>query len=180
MDMRVKGMFLKNIVATIKEHKGPQGLEALKRELGDTQFYGMRDYSLEEEVQLHRVAMKILYGDANPNNYFELGKVSFQTYAESAIGKTIMSLFHGNVKKLALSFKMAINTISSGFDIRTEDLGGNRVKITLLHLPYPVEYYKGVFTGAIEYFQKRGEVTQGLVKAHTRAPGDYEYILRWE
>ena len=175
MSITVKGMFLKNLVETVKQKKGPEGLKKLEDKFGDLRFSGIKDYPVETEIKLQKAAMEVIFGKVSPDNYVEFGKLGFLTYANSLIGKTIFSLLGKDVKKIALGVPTAINTISSGFKITVTDLGAQKVSIRMINNPYITQYYEGVYKGAMEYLNVQGKIEVNVLREH-----DYEYILEWD
>ena len=174
--MTVKGFFLKNLVEIVKKKKGPEGIEELEKRFGQSvNFSSFKDYPMEMEVELHYAMIDVLYSENKPEAHFEFGRIAFKTYAESLVGKTVFSLFGDDVKKIAMAVSRALNTVTSGLIVETEDLGPNKVKVTMKNNPYPIEYYEGIWTAGIEHFGYKPKVeTKTLGKEH------YEYVLEWE
>jgi len=180
MEKTVKGMFLKNIVDSVMREKGPEGLAALKNDIGAIHYYGIKNYPLDEEVRLQHAAMKLLYGGVSNEHYREFGTLQWDLYVGSVIGKTMMSLFKNDILRLALKVADVLNTVSDGFEITAKETSPTSVTIMLANIPYPIEYYEGVWFGALEYFKQSNAIKDGKIVSRTIKTGTYEYDLSWE
>ena len=171
----IKGAYLKNLVNQVKKEKGPEGLEQLKQYVADIDYSSIKDYPIEDEIKLHNAVMKVLYGEASSENYEKLGHFTFNMYANGMIGKTIFSLMGNDLKKIGMAAQKSIDTIAKGLNIHIEDMGGNKVKISIKNHPYDIKYYRGVFMAAIVKFGNTGTIEDKEIE-----PRNYEYIIEWE
>lgn len=176
MEKTIKGMFLKNLINMVKQDKGAEGLKKLEQEFGDKiNFSAMRDYPIETEMKLHKAIMKVIFGEESLDNYRKLGQMNMHYYANSIVGKTIFSLVGKDLKSSALRAQKFINTIASGIKIEFTDLDETKMKTVIQGLPYPIEYYQGIFEESLKYFKKIGTVT-----TEKTGPDEYTYIADWE
>lgn len=170
-----KGMFLKSIIKAVEKEKGPEGLKRLEELHGNIKYSGFQDYSMEEEKQLYSKALIVLYGGESPEAWRQFGALAFRTYADSLIGKTMISLIGADIKRLGLTTEKILNTITTGYVVTVEDLEGNNLKLTLEHCPDRMEYFEGVFAEAIKTFGYTSKVT-----ARELGVDHYEYTISWE
>jgi len=176
MEKLLKGMFFKELLDQVKETRGNPGVKALERNYGaPLEFSAFKDYPVENHLKLLKQAAVILYGQADPDSYLKIGILSFQTFSQSLIGKTLLTLYANNLRKAASAISKLWEGISN-FGVREAyDLGRHRAKITIKKDPRPPEYLAGVLMGAAQHF---GETA----KVETRVLGvdDYEFMIDWQ
>ena len=130
---------------------------------------------MEINDRLNRAAAIVLFGKDNPETQYKIGKLTFNVYTHSFIGKTMFSLLGNRIKEAVLSSKKIYNTVTSGLDIETKELGDKKVSIRVRNDPFPLRYREGIFAAAMEYFGLDSNV-QAIKHYHE----DHEYILEWE
>ena len=108
-------------------------------------------------------------------NWRKLGGLMFGIFAESPLGKTTLSLFGGNVLKLAQSAPKAIEALAPGVVAIVEPQGDDAVKITMKNEPHHEEHYRGIWEGALKYLGKKGSVS-----VTSLGPLEKEYLVTWE
>lgn len=175
MDVTIKGIFLKNLVDLVNQKKGDPGIKQLEKMVGDIHYSAIKNYPVETEIKLYHATENIIFGMNNSETREKIGMLTFEIYAHSFIGKTMFSLLGGDIKKAAYSLQKVLNTVTTGMEIRMEDLGPNKVKVIMSNNPYEIEHYKGVYMGALEFFEK-----EGTVEAIESSPHNYEYLVSWK
>lgn len=173
-EQTVKGVFLKNLVETLRRTKGPEGLKLLEERMGNIQYSSFKNYPLSLLVKLLNIAVEIQDGKYSKEGMITFGKMAFTIYAESVIGKTMFALFANDIKKAALGVQTALNTVTTNFPVEVTELADNKVSIRMSKNPHPIEYYEGLWTAAVTYFNQ-----EGTVEAKELAANDYEYIISW-
>ncbi|KKP69276.1 hypothetical protein A2X44_02710 [candidate division CPR3 bacterium GWF2_35_18] len=174
MERKTKGLFLKNIVNIIKKEKGEPGIQKLKEKVGQVDFFAFKDYPMELDVKFAKASCEILYGTANDEAYINLGKLAFQTYTKSVIGKTMFSLIGNNLYKGISNLGKMLSTVTSGFEITVQELDSHTIKIRTKNNPYHIKHYQGIWLAAFEYF---GVVPQ--IDSRTISPENFEYLIKW-
>lgn len=174
MGATVKGYIIKGVLSIVKNRKGPSGLIELEKKFGNINFSSIKDYPVEINAALRKAASEVVYGKYSPETEYEFGKVTFITYTENLIGKTMFSLFGNNLKKIALALPKILATINRGLEVKVEDLGPQKIKIVMINDPYDIRYHEGVWAAAVEYFHYQPHVEATVLK-----PGMYQYILSW-
>jgi len=173
---KTKGLFLKGYVDMLRKQKGPEAIEKLKTMMdGEINFSQLKSYPMEIEIKLKDSIIKILYGKITDEAELEFGKLSFQVYADSVLGKTMFSLFGNNLKKLSLSVSRVLDSVVEGITFETEELGEKKVLIRITDNVHNIRHYEGVWLAAIKYFGH-----QGAVKAVDKGNNVHEYVLSWE
>ena len=171
----IKGVFLKSLVDLVKKKKGQEGIEALEKAYGsDLKFHSVQNYPMETEIKLIRAAMTVVYGKYEEDLEWEFGKLTFTTYADSLIGKTMFSLLGKEFRKIALNADRVINTVTGNLIIEVEDLAINKVRVRIGNCPHHIGHFGGVFMGAIESFGYKPKVETEVL-----GEGDYNYFLEW-
>lgn len=176
MGKTIKGMFLKNLIGMVKKDKGIEGLQRLEKEFeSKINFSAMSDYPIDVEMKLHKAIMEVYFGMITPENYRKLGRMNMRYYTESIVGKTIFSLVGKDLKSSAQKAQRFIDTIASGIKIELTELGEKEIKAVIYGIPYPIEYYQGIFEESLNYFKKKG-----TIKAKKSGLDEYTYIAQWE
>jgi len=175
MQRTIKGVFLKNLVKVVEKQKGPEGRVQLEEKFGDLNFSAFKDYSFECFGKIVASVCKVMYGENSPQAQFEIGKLMFEIYNKSVIGKTMFSLLGTNPKRAALGAGRAMNTVTSGLDIEIADLGPKKVKLRIKNDSQHIRHYEGVWAASAEMLNLKAKIT-----ARELAPEDHEYIVEWE
>jgi len=175
MEQTIKGIFLKNIVKRVREKKGPEGLKALEKKYGDLKISAFGEYPLSRYVDLTNFASEIIYGSNGPEAQYDFGKLSFDVYGESILGKTMFSLLGNDAKKVVMALGNILGTVTPGLHVKTEDLGGNAVKVTMQSNPQHIRHYEGMFSRGLEYFGKEGHIESTVL-----GPNNYQYMISWK
>lgn len=175
MAKTMKGIMLSMFIKTLEDKYGPDGMKRFEAAYGDINFSSFKDYPIEEEARLYDVAVKVFYPDDQKAGFVEFGKVSFNMYADSFMGRTFFALFNMDLKKTALQAGHVLTNLTKDLHLEVEDTGGKSFKIIVRELPYPPYYYEGVWLAALEHFKLKGTVKTIIV-----SDSHYEYLINWE
>jgi uncharacterized protein (TIGR02265 family) len=175
MKKLLKGMFFNEIIEQVEDKLSKKAVIKLQEEFGEPlDFSNFKDYPVEKHLKLLNIASLMLFGEDKNNAYFQMGRLSWKTFAESMVGKTVIALYAHDAKKATLAISKLWGTITN-FGIReTEDLGERLVKISVKEDPRPPEYIEGVLAGAIEYFHSQPDITTTVLGVE-----NYEFRLAW-
>jgi uncharacterized protein (TIGR02265 family) len=171
----VKGFFLKGVVDEVKRQKGKEGLKRLEELMGGpAHFAPFKDYPMKDMLKLYDSVAELLFGENNDDTQLEVGKLTVTVYTNSIVGKTMLSLLGRDIKKTALSLPRIFDTVGSGFEFETEDLGPQKVKIRIKNDPFNIHFRKGMFMAGVEAFGRQPTIVE-----RTLGPGDYEFEIEW-
>jgi len=177
MEKLLKGMFFQEIVDQVHGQKGEKALCELERQFGKPlTFSNFKGYPLEDHLRLLELSSKIIFKDKDRKEaIFEMGKLSWLTFAQSMVGKTVLALYAKDLRKTALSIAKLWGMITN-FGVREcQDLGERKVKIIIKEDPRPPEYIVGVLSGAVEFFKAVPKIeTKVFSSEHC------EFIVSWE
>ena len=174
-DQTVKGLLLTMFIKHMEKRYSKEEMDLLAKKYGDLNFSAFKDYTIEDECRLYDCAVEVFYPKNKIQGYREFGRMGFNLYADSVVGKTFFTLFHMDLKEAALKANTILSQISRNLNLKVEDAGENAIKITVIDLPYPFEYYTGVWEAAMEHFKKKGRVLSKRISDRV-----FEYTLEWE
>jgi len=175
MKTTVKGFVLKGVLKIVKKEKGEKGLKQLEQKFGSLKFSAFNDYPTETNAELRKMAAEVIYGKHDEETEYLFGKITFESYADSLIGKTMFSLLGNNLKKVAMGLPKILSTVNKGLESEVEDLGSKKVRIRMKNNPYHIKYHEGVWAAGAEFFKEKYKITSRVL-----APGDYEYVMEWK
>lgn len=175
METTVKGVFLKSLVETVRAKKGNEGVKQLEKEFGSLDFSAFQNYPLTEQARLNKAASIVLFGSHTPEAEYEFGRLSFKTYADSIIGKTMFSLIGDDPLKVASALPKILNMVTSGLDIEVKAVGPIKVSLRMKNLPFHIKHYEGCCAAAAEHFGHTA-----VIESKVWGKNDYEYIVEWK
>lgn len=175
MESNTKGIFLKGLVKIVEQEKGPKGLKELENFFGDIKFSGFKDYPFSVERKLNQAVIKVLWGKETPEAWIKLGRIGFRSYIDNPLGKTMFSLFGNNIKSLALMLGKVFDTVTSGYKVKVEDLGPQKLSVIIDNCSDEREYWVGMFEAGIAYFG-----SQPFVEAKTLGENKYQFFISWK
>jgi uncharacterized protein (TIGR02265 family) len=174
MEPKVKGVFLKSLVDVVKKQKGPNGLERLRNEYGQIDFRGFSDYPLKDQARLNKIASKIIFGSYSPQAEYEFGRLSFKTYLDTIIGRTMFALIGADPLKIAKALPKILGAVMTGVTILIEEVGPLKVKITMQNIPFHIRHYEGACAAAAEHFGYKAKILSTLLPNQ-----DFQYLVEW-
>lgn len=170
----IKGIFVNSQVASVRKAKGEEGVRELERRYGKpVKFTNTENVPVEEEVRLIREAIQIINDDKiTPENLeFEAGRLHFRNFISTPLARLILGAIT-NLKYLFLHSKYIAEHVFNGIVFISEDLGGEKIKITMEGGAYPLDHFKGLWWEWCDYFGYKAKV--GALQL---APEKYEYIV---
>lgn len=174
----IKGIFVNSHVAMVRRALGEKGVEELARRLGrPVAFRNSDDVPVREEVRLIEHALDLTSPEPvrQGARSFEAGRLHFQNFLTTPWAKLLFTLFPRNLKFMMLHASTVAERVFKGVRFRSEDLGGNSVRLVMENNDYPLEHFQGLFQEWLEHFGLRG-----IVEAKVTGPLRYEYVLTWE
>ena len=84
-------------------------------------------------------------------------------------------MFGNDIEKAVIGVQKALDTVTTGLIVEINKLSENNYSIRMKNNPHPIEYYRGVYSSAMSYFQVDFEIGE-----KTYGEGDYEYIVEWK
>lgn len=177
MDKRmptIKGVFVLSQVNSVRRAKGEAGLAELSRRYGKPINFGTtEDVPVEEEVRLIAHALQIINDDKIPADKidFESGRLHFRNFIATPLAKLILGTIT-DLKYLFLHSKYIAEHVFRGIIFTSEDLGGERIKITMKGGVYPLDHFTGLWWEWGDYFGFKPKI-----EARMLGDEEYEYII---
>ena len=174
----IKGIFVMSHVAALRHARGDAAIAELEKRLGRPMNYkNFEDVPLSEEIKIIECALDILTGDKVPasERHFEAGRLHFRNFVATPLGKMIFSVFPKDYKRHMLNAQNIAGHVFSGVIFKSEDLGGNKVRIMMERSDYPKEHFQGFFKEWMTYCGY-----EGMVGAVEREDNFFQYDAIWK
>ena len=167
--MTVKGMFMKSV--------GDAATAVSRTKHGRGHWMGFKDYPVQEWLELLVECGRVVHPRASPREGIRrLGQSAYPTFAESTVGKVVMSVAGNN---LAAALRQAPRAYAVSGNGATLEIGSVAEGSALLHLrnawDFPEAWGLGVFEGVIQAFHR-----QGTVRTRTLSICNVDLELTWK
>lgn len=175
----IKGYFFQAHINRLNKDKGPQYVEKLAQQFGKPlDFKSMQEYDTQEEERLVNICVQ-LYHENEPIEELEIesGKFHYQSFLESTIARTALTLSKNNVKMTFRLGSQMTKTMIKGVTYEYEDIGEKQAQLTYTHSPYSIKHYQGFFMG---YFEDIGKKVTVETKILDEAERKYQLLFTWE
>lgn len=168
-DALVKGMFFHGPLELARKAGGDPGVT--------TRYLAFKDYTVREHMDvLVRCAQAAFPGLGQRGGLRKLGHDAYLTFAGSLAGKAIFAV-------AARDWDRAITLVTRSYGVV-----GNKSSATVLEQDarhcvlrlsgvwnFPDCYHVGVFEGAMQQYQKAGEIKLAL-----RSASEVDYLISWQ
>jgi len=167
--LTVKGMFLQSTA---------DAAAAVSRaKLGRGHWVGFKDYPVREWLQLLVECGRVVHPRVSPREGIRrLGQRAYPTFAESTIGKVVMSVAGNN---LAAALRQAPRAYAVSGNGTTLESGSVAEGNALLHLrgawDFPETWGVGVFEGVLTAFRR-----EGTIRVRTLSLCDVDLDVTWK
>lgn len=175
----VKGVFILQTLKMLRDRLDRAAFAAFEKDVG-VEFKTLnmsyfKDYPITLQNRVEEAAARALWGRDDDAIFFEFGKLSFETLASSAIGRTLLALVGRNPKKMALSAGRLVNAVTSGLEFEVHEVNDRQVSFRFRNNPYRPPGWQGVLDAAIHH---TGATPNIRIVQH--GGRDTEYLIEWE
>lgn len=174
----IKGFIVARLLDLVRDRLSEEEFAELEKDLGveykTLKMAYFKDYPVELQLKTEERVAEILWDRSDDGAFYKFGRMNFETFASSAIGRTTLALVGGDAKRLIKASIRLISTVMGGIKIDVEDRGPREISFRFRNNPYRPLGWQGVIDAAIEH---AGETPQ--VKIVNRGPGDTEYLVSW-
>ncbi|HYF05912.1 MAG TPA: DUF2378 family protein [Patescibacteria group bacterium] len=173
----IKGIFLKSHIQAVEKALGPEGLKKLESAYGGSlKFNNSDEVPIRDEVRLIECALRLLAADIPEDKVpYEAGRLHFNNFSTTPLGKLILPFFRNNFKKVVLNTRHVAGHVFRGVTFSTRELSPTHIEVTMTNADYPIEHFTGFFQAWMEY-----SGIQGTVTTHVTAPGVFAYDIVWD
>lgn len=174
----IKGVFVNSHVAAVRRALGDEGVQALEDRYGAPVSFGpTEDVPVREEVRIIELALDLLRPDQATADAraFEAGRLHFRNFTTTPWAKILFRLFPRNYHYMTTHAHVVAERVFKGVEFEPEDLGPQKVRLTMRGADYPIDHFRGLFYEWMRYFDLTGDVT-----AAQAGPGEYVYTMQWE
>ena len=175
----LKGFILAPHMERLKAALSDEEFARVEQELGVThralKLSFFKDYPVELQNALEAKLAELVYKRRHEEVAYHIGHLNFETFSQSAIGRTTLALIGKDPKKMVKATIRLLSTVMSGMEVVVNDRQGEAFSVRFRNNPHPVQGWRGVISGALEYAGVTPRVT---VVEHGRR--DTEYMIAWQ
>ncbi len=186
MPETIKGMFFNDVLKFIDEQGGPELREEISQKLGKPlKYVAFYNYPIQELVLIREEAIKKIYPHKTmAEGMYELGKVAYQTFARSLVGRVVFPYMKKDFKGMSARIPVWYKYMTNFGTIKVVDAGEKSFKIVYRdYRGYP-EIDQGLIQQALDELGYKGTATLHITKMDRVGPGDittdFELTVRWE
>jgi len=184
MPAQVKGYRMKYIVEEVQEKKGELGVKELEKEYGSLDFNSSQIYSEEENINLLVAATKVIFGNTDNKNLFEMGRILAQKLLSSTMTQigfkmvSAMNIFKGAFfnPTILRRIEKTIPHFAPSLKVQLENPDKNTLIIRFLDSKMPRKLYEG------EWFELFSALSKAKLNSSSKQLTDtsYEIIIKSE
>lgn len=174
----IKGFIIANLLDLVRGTMTEADFASLEEELGISyktlKLAYFKDYPVEIQVRTEERIAEILWKRSDDGAFYKFGRMNYETFSKSAIGRTALALVGQNPKRIVKASVRLMSTVMKGMKIETVDKGENAVSFRFRNNPYRPLGWQGVIDAVLESAGVTPEVT--IVK---HGPKDHEFLVTW-
>ena len=175
----LKGFILAPHMERLKAALSEDEFAKVEAELGVTlkslKLSFFKDFPVELQNSMEAKLAEVVYGKRHAEAAFDIGHSNFETFSQSAIGRTTLALIGRDPKKMVKATIRLLSTVMKGMDVVVNDRQDEAFSVRFRNNPHPVQGWHGVIAGALEYAGVKPRIK---IVEHTRS--DTEYVIDWE
>ncbi|KKP68920.1 hypothetical protein A2X44_05495 [candidate division CPR3 bacterium GWF2_35_18] len=154
----ISGFLVSNDRDKVKKQV-PDKLPQFDEKVSFKRYVAINFYPIEEAIKEQQEAIKIIYGDLDPQHFYEFGKIDFNTIIESQFGRIVKSLFFSDFKRGLLGASKLLESVIKGVKIQSIQKNDHEIVIQIdsdkLYCP---EYWQGLLEAYMESFSIKSKV----------------------
>ncbi len=174
----IKGFIIANLLDLVRGKLSEQEFACLEEDLGvsykSLKLAYFKDYPVEVQIRTEEKVAQILWQRSDDGAFYKFGRMNYETFAKSAIGRTALALVGKNPKRIVKASVRLMSTVMKGMKIEFEDRGENEISFRFRNNPYRPLGWQGVIDAVLESAGVTPEVT--IIK---HGPTDTEYLVTW-
>jgi uncharacterized protein (TIGR02265 family) len=175
----VKAFILARLLDLAKEKLSPDELAKLEADLGvqhrllKVAFFS--DHPVELQIRLEERLAPVVWGRSDDQAFYLFGRQNFETFAASAVGRTMLALTGKDPKRIVMTSLGILSRVMNGAQIEVVDRGPRDVSFRFRNNPYRPLGWQGVIDATLEHAGVKPKVQ--LIQ---HGGGDTEYLISWE
>ncbi len=136
-------------------------------------FFKAHPVSLQNKLE--ECMAKALWNRTDDGAFHQFGKMNFDTFAESTIGKATIAMTGRNPRRFMKASIPLMSTIMTGMEIEITALEENKFSFRFFNNPYRPLGWQGIIDAAMEHC-----AVKHTVRTILHGGSDTEYIIEWE
>ena len=174
----IKGFIIGNVLDLVRGTMSASDFADLEAELGlsykTLKLAYFKDYPVEIQLRAEEKVAQILWHRSDDGAFYKFGRLNFEAFAKTAIGRTALALVGKDPKRLVKASIRLMSTVMKGMKIEVEDRGEDSISFRFRNNPYRPLGWQGVIDAVLESAGVTPEVK--IVK---HGPTDTEYLVTW-
>jgi uncharacterized protein (TIGR02265 family) len=174
----IKAFILARLLDLAKEKLSPEEFAGLEAELG-VQHRSLKlgffsDHPVELQIKVEERLAPLVWGRSDDQAYYLFGRQNFETFAASAVGRTLLALTGKDPKRILMTSLHILSRVMTGAKIEVSDRGPKDVSFRFRNNPYRPLGWMGVVDATLEHAGVRP-----TVRLLDHGGGDTEYLISW-
>ena len=175
----IKAFILARLLDLAKSRLSPEEFGKLEADLGvqhrSLKLAFFSDHPVELQIKIEERLAPVIWGRSDDQAFYQFGRQNFETFAASAVGRTLLALTGKDPKRIVMTSLGILSRVLSGAKIDVTDKGPGEVSFRFRNNPYRPLGWQGVIDATLEH----AGVTP-KVRLVQHAGGDTEYLITWE
>lgn len=175
-DITLRGVFITQFINQAKKHLTEAQYQQLKQEFDGLQISGVNTYKATLQTNIERRCGELIYPDlSDTERAIKLGRISFQSFSQSTMGRTMMHVLSNSPEALVNNTAKLFDVLTKGIVIKVHKLTQNSMIIHIYNNPFDPHGLKGYFLEAMEFlgYQNAQIELQHVVDQ------EYIYTIHW-
>ena len=178
-EVTVKAFVLARLLELARDGLSADSFAKLEADVGLTlksvklAFFKAHPVSVQNKLE-DNIA-KALWNRTDDQAFHQFGKMNFDTFATSTIGKATIAMTGRNPRRFMKASIRLMSTVMTGMKIEITDLGERKFSFRFFNNPYRPLGWQGIIDAAMEHCG----VTH-TVRTILHGGEDTEYIIQWE
>lgn len=177
-EITVKAFVLARLLEMARERLSPDAYQKLQDDVGLTvkelKLAFFKAHPVSVQNRLEDVLALALWNRSDDGAFYEFGKMNFNTFAESTIGKATIAMTGRDPRKFLQASIRLMSTIMSGMKTEITALGEKSFSFRFYNNPYRPLGWQGVIDAAMEHCG-----VEHRVRTIRHGGADTEYIIEW-
>ncbi len=174
----IEGLFVNSHLRAFSRERGSEGLAELLRRTGHEHHYASTDdVPVVDEIQLLECIVDITspVSLSHEERQAEAGRLHLRNFSTTTMWTLVEQLIGRNLKFLFMQSSWIGAWVFTGIQFTSEDLGENRVRITMSNSEYPIAHFKAFFEQWLHELS-----VDGTVDAAELIPRRHTFTISWQ
>ena len=132
------------------------------------------DYPVELQIAVEERVCKVLWNEDYDTAVYKIGRINFESFSKSAIGRTSLAMLGKDPKRLLKATARLMKTVVSGMVLDVEERGETAYSLRFRNSPHRPLGWKGTIDAALDQAGVKADV-----EIINRGLNDNEFLVSW-